>query len=143
MRVLLNRNGGTCMVCLFKIGFNYVMWKSSFSPKQKEEDAESLMRKQISLHNFLEDGFSNDCLKICEFLSVGKCWLIFVSKWRLVWPIKMDWHHTQTNLHTTNNFSSFGKQSPLENKFPVLKEQKTIIVLQFLQNFYITLWLSF
>ena len=122
MRVLSNGSGDTCMVCLFKIGFNYVMWKASFSSKQKEEDAGSLMTKQISLHKFLEDGFSNDCLKICEFLTVAKCGLIFVSKWCIVWPIKMDWHPAQTNLYATKNFSSFGKQSSLENKPPVLKE---------------------
>ena len=65
------------MSCLFKLGLNHVMGSTSFSFNLKEEDGESLMAKQFSLHMLLQDGFSNKFLKIWDFLSVNKCSLAF------------------------------------------------------------------
>ena len=45
------------------------------------------MVKQFSSHKFLQAEFSNKYLKIWDFLSVTKCSLILVGKWRLVSPI--------------------------------------------------------
>ena len=41
----------------------------------------------------------------------------------------------QTNLYTAKDFRPLGKQSLLENKLPVLKGEKTIFILEYLQNF--------
>ena len=35
----------TCSFCLFKLGFNHVMWSAFFNFNLKEEDAESIMAK--------------------------------------------------------------------------------------------------
>ena len=73
----------TCSFCLFKLGFNHVMWSASFSFNMQEEQAESIMVKQFSSCKFLQAVFSNKCLKIWDFLSVTKCSLILIVKWRL------------------------------------------------------------
>ena len=54
----------TCSFCLFKVGFNHVMWSASFNFNLKEEDAESIMAKQFSSLKFLPAEFSNKWLKI-------------------------------------------------------------------------------
>ena len=54
----------SCSFCLFKLGFNHVMWSASFNFNLKEEDAESIMPKQFSSHTFIQAQFSNKCFKI-------------------------------------------------------------------------------
>ena len=43
--------------------------------------------KQEGVYKLLQEGDSEKCLKICEFLSLIVCSLIPVEKWRLVSPI--------------------------------------------------------
>ena len=54
----------TCSFCLFRLGFNHVMWSATSNFNLKEEDAESIKAKQFSSHTFLQAEFSNKCLKI-------------------------------------------------------------------------------
>ena len=63
----------TCSFCLFTLGFNHVMWTTSFSFNLKREDEESIMAKLFSPHNFLQGDFSDKYLKILDFLSVNNC----------------------------------------------------------------------
>ena len=58
--------------CLFKLGFNHVMWSASFNFNLKEEDAESIMAKQFSSHTFLQAEFSNKCLKFGTFCQLPR-----------------------------------------------------------------------
>ena len=125
----------TCSFCLFKLGLNHVIWSASFSFNLKEEDAESIMVQQFSLHKFLQAEFPNNCLKIWDFLSVTNCSLILVGKWHLFSLIQPDWRPAKTNWYTTKDFRPLGKQSLLENKLPVLKGEKTIFILEFLETF--------
>ena len=99
-----------CTLCLFKLGFNHVMWSAYFNFTLKSEDAESILAKKFSSHKFLQAEFSNNCLKIWYFLSVTKFSLILVSKWRLVSPIEQHWHPAHTNLYTTKDFRPLSKQ---------------------------------
>ena len=125
-----------CSFRFFKLGFNHVIWSACFNFNMKEEDAESILAKQFSLHKLFQVEFSIKCLKIWAFLSVDKCSLIQVGKLRLVSPISQDWHPEQTSLYTAKDFRSLSKQSLLENESPVLKGEKTIFMLEFLQNFW-------
>ena len=47
----------------------------------------SKIAKQEGVYKLLQEGDSEKCLKICEFLSLIVCSLILVEKWRLVSPI--------------------------------------------------------
>ena len=49
--------------------------------------AVSRIIKQEGAYKLLQEGDSEKCLKICEFLSLTVCSLILVEKWRLVSPI--------------------------------------------------------
>ena len=63
-----------------------MIWSASFSFNLKEDEAWSIIMKQLSSHKSLQLGFSFRCWRMWDFVSVCKCSLIVVSEWRLVSP---------------------------------------------------------
>ena len=129
------KTGCTCSFCLFKLGFNYVMWSASFSFNLKHEDIESIMLKQFSSHKFLQAGFSNKCWKIWDFLSVTKCSLILVGKWRLVSPNKQTFIQVRISVHLVNSLYS-------KKNFQFWMERKRFLCWIFHRITYINFWFS-
>ena len=121
----------TWFFCLFSTGFNQVICSASFSFNLKEDEAWSIIVKQLSSHKSLQLGFSFKCWRMRDFLSVWRCSLILVGKWRLVSPMQQDWHPAQVNLYTKKDFRAIGKQSFEENRCCNLNGQKTILTLVF------------
>ena len=61
-------------------------------------EAESIISKQFSVLSALQVSLLTRCVKMCDFLSVSKCSLILVDKWRVVSPMEQALHPVQTNI---------------------------------------------
>ena len=121
----------TWFFCLFSNGFNQVIRSASFSFNLKEDEARSIIMKQLSSHKSLQLGFSFRYWRMWDFASVWRCSLILIGKWCLVSPMQQDWHPAQVNLYTKKDFRAIGKQSFEENRCCNLNGQKTILTLVF------------
>ena len=60
---------------------------TSFNFKLNEAEADSIISKQFSVLSALQVLLFIRCAKMWDFLSVSKCSLILVDKWRVVSPM--------------------------------------------------------
>ena len=51
----------TCFYCLFNTGFNHCMWSASLRFNRKEDEARSIILKQLVSHTSLQEGLSLRC----------------------------------------------------------------------------------
>ena len=61
-------------------------------------ETKSIISKQIPVLSALQVSLLTRCAKICDFLSVSKCSLILVDKWRVVSLMQQALQPSQTNL---------------------------------------------
>ena len=87
--------------CLFKMGFNNVMYSDFFILNWCLVLAVSKTEKQSLEH--LSKQYWNDirCWYMWDFLSLSKCLFILVVKYWQVWPIQLALQLELTNLYTT------------------------------------------
>ena len=65
-------------VFLFKIGCSQMISSASLCFNQKEDEAWSMIKTQISSHTFLKIEFSLRCCKMWNFESASSCSLILL-----------------------------------------------------------------
>ena len=71
---------------------------ASFNFNLNAVEAESIISKQFSVLRALQVSLLRRCVKMLDFLSVSKCCLILVNKWRVVSPMEQALQPGQTNL---------------------------------------------
>ena len=73
--------------CLFSTGLNQVIGRTSFRFNLKEDEAWSIIMKQLSSHISLQLGFLFKCRRMWDLPSVCRSSMNFNGKWLLVSPI--------------------------------------------------------
>ena len=96
-------------------------------------EVESIISKQFSVPSVLQVSLLAICAKMQDLLSVSKCYLIFVDKWRVVSPLLQALQPGETNLCTTKAFSDFGTGSFTLNILATLNGVKGTLIFKFLQ----------
>ena len=118
---------------LLSDGFYKIMCIVSFNFSLYRLEAESIISKQYSVPSVLQVSLLTICAKMQDLLSVSKCYLIFVYKWRVVWPLLQALQPGETNLCTTKAFSDFGTGSFTLNISATLNGVKGTLIFKFLQ----------
>ena len=72
---------------LLSDGFFQIMCIASFNFNLNGVEVGSIISKQFSVLSALQVSLFTRCIKMCDFLSVSKCYLVLIEKWWVVSPM--------------------------------------------------------